>query len=154
MEINNLLENNEVPVIWTTNKIENMDPAYIRRFTMAICFDKPPIEIRQKIWNKYLTKNKITHDQNDTLSLAQKYEVPPSMIAGATRVAYMAKGNLKTVKEHLALMTRALNGGYKKLEEKKVEQKFCPALVNSDLDLNVLTTQLKGLEREISFVGC
>ena len=53
MEINNLLENNEVPVIWTTNKIRRMDPAYIRRFTLAVCFNKPPVEVRQKIWHKY-----------------------------------------------------------------------------------------------------
>ncbi len=153
MEINNLLENNEVPVIWTTNKIEDMDPAYIRRFTLAICFDKPPLEVRQKIWNKCLTENKIAYEKKDTLTLAKKYEVPPSMIAGAALVAHMAKGNLTTVKDHLALMTRALNGGYKKPEETKVQQKFCPTLVHSDLDLNALTTQLKGLKR-LNFSLC
>ncbi len=153
IEINNLLENNEVPVIWTTNKIHHMDPAYIRRFTLAVCFNKPPIEVRQKIWNKYLTENKITCGKEDTLKLAKKYEVPPSMIAGAAQAARMAKGDLNTVKDHLSFMTQALNGGYKKPEENKKEHEFCPALIHADIDLNALTSQLKCLGR-LNFSLC
>ena len=67
MEINNLLENNEVPVIWTTNKIHRMDPAFIRRFTLAVNFGKPPVEIRQKIWTRYLREQKIPFTPTDTL---------------------------------------------------------------------------------------
>lgn len=153
MEINNLLENNEVPVIWTTNRIHRMDPAYIRRFTLAVCFNRPPIEVRQKIWNKYLTENKIACDKGDTLTLAKKYEVPPSMIAGAAQAARMAKGDLNTVKDHLSFMTQALRGGYKKPEETQTEQKFCPQLIHADIDLNTLTTQLKELGR-LNFSLC
>jgi len=153
MEINNLLENNEVPVIWTTNRIHRMDPAYIRRFTLAVCFNRPPIEVRQKIWNKYLTENKIACDKGDTLTLAKKYEVPPSMIAGAAQAARMAKGDLNTVKDHLSFMTQALRGGYKKPEETQTAQKFCPQLIHADIDLNTLTTQLKELGR-LNFSLC
>lgn len=124
VEINNLLENNEVPVIWTTNKIHRMDPAYIRRFTLAVCFDKPPVEMRQKIWNKYLSANKITYTKGDTLALAKKYEVQPSMIAGAAQAARMAKGGLPTVQEHLSFMIQALNGGRKNPEEEKQTSAF------------------------------
>ena len=154
MEINNLLENNEVPIIWTTNKIRLMDPAFIRRFTLAVCFNKPPIEIRQKIWAKYLAENKISCNKNDTLALAKKYEAVPSMIAGAAHAARMVKGGLDTVKEHLSFMTQAMNGGFKKPEEKKQEKpKFFPALINADMDLNALTTQLKELGR-LNFSLC
>ncbi len=153
MEINNLLENNEVPVIWTTNKIHRMDPAYIRRFTLAVCFNKPPVEVRQKIWYKYLTENKIVCDKDDTLKLAKKYEVAPSMIAGAAQAARMAKGDLNTVKDHLAFMTQALNGGYKKPEESNRVENFSPALIHADMDLNALTEQLKGLGR-LNFSLC
>lgn len=153
MEINNLLENNRVPVIWTTNKIHRMDPAYIRRFTLAVCFNKPPVEVRQKIWHKYLTENKIACGKDDTLKLAKKYEVAPSMIAGAAQAARMAKGDLNTVKDHLAFMTQALNGGYKKPEESNRVENFSPALIHADMDLNALTEQLKGLGR-LNFSLC
>ena len=153
MEINNLLENNKVPVIWTTNKIHLMDPAYIRRFTLAVCFNKPPLEVRQKIWSKYLTENKIPCTANDTRLLAKKYEAVPSMIAGAAQAARMTKGGLNTVKEHLSFMTQAMHGGYKKPEETKKEEKFFPSLIHADMDLNALTAQLKGLGR-LNFSLC
>ncbi len=153
MEINNLLENNEVPVIWTTNKIHRMDPAFIRRFTLAVCFNKPPVEVRQKIWHKYLSENKITCGKEDTLKLAKKYEVPPSMIAGATHAAHMAKGDLNTVKEHLSFMTQALNGGYKKPEENTENAEFETALINADMNLDLLTQQIKRLGR-LNFSLC
>ncbi len=153
MEINNLLENNEVPVIWTTNKIHRMDPAFIRRFTLAVCFNKPPMEVRQKIWNKYLTENKISCGKEDTLKLAKKYEVPPSMIAGAAQAAHMAKGDLNTVKEHLSFMTQALNGGYKKPEENTEAAEFETALINADMNLDLLTQQIKRLGR-LNFSLC
>ena len=142
MEINNLLENNEVPVIWTTNKIHRMDPAFIRRFTLPVCFNKPPVEVRQKIWHKYLTENKIVCGKEDSLKLAKKYEVPPSMIAGATHATHMAKGDLNTVKDHLSFMTQALNGGYKKPEENTENPEFETALVNADINLDILTEQI------------
>ena len=154
MEINNLLETNSVPVIWTTNKIRLMDPAFVRRFTLAVCFNKPPIEIRQKIWAKYLAENKISCNKNEVLLLAKKYEAVPSMISGAARAARMVKGGLDTVKEHLSFMTQAMNGGFKKPKEKKQEKpKFFPALINADMDLNALTTQLKELGR-LNFSLC
>ncbi len=153
IEINNLLENNEVPVIWTTNKIHRMDPAYIRRFTLAVCFDKPPVEVRQKIWNKYLSVNKIACTKDDTFALAKKYEVPPSMIARAAQAARMAKGGLDTVKDHLSFMTQALNGGCKQPEEKETNLKFYPALIHADMDLQVLTAQLTNLGR-LNFSLC
>ena len=153
VEINNLLENNEVPVIWTTNKIHRMDPAYIRRFTLAVCFDKPPVEMRQKIWNKYLSANKITYTKGDTLALAKKYEVQPSMIAGAAQAARMAKGGLPTVQEHLSFMIQALNGGRKNPEEEKTNIRFYPALIHADMDLQTLTTQLTRLGR-LNFSLC
>lgn len=153
VEINNLLENNEVPVIWTTNKIHRMDPAYIRRFTLAVCFDKPPVEMRQKIWNKYLSANKITYTKGDTLALAKKYEVQPSMIAGAAQAARMDKGGLPTVQEHLSFMIQALNGGRKNPEEEKTNIRFYPALIHADMDLQALTTQLTRLGR-LNFSLC
>ncbi|MBR1981047.1 AAA family ATPase [Candidatus Proelusimicrobium excrementi] len=153
IEINNLLENNEVPVIWTTNKIHHMDPAYIRRFTLAVCFNKPPVEVRQKIWNKYLNENKITCDKGDTLTLAKKYEVPPSMIAGAAQVARMAKGDFNTVKEHLSYMIQALRGGYKKPEDSTNKQEFETALINADMNLDLLTQRIKHLGR-LNFSLC
>ena len=153
MEINNLLENNDVPVIWTTNKIRCMDPAFIRRFTLAVCFNQPPVQVRQKIWHKYLTENKIKCAEEDTFMLAKKYQVSPSMISGAAQAARMAKGDLNTVKDHLSFMTQALRGGYKKPEEKTICQEFEPELLNTDINLDLLTQQIANLGK-LNFSLC
>ena len=50
-------------------------------------------------------------------------------------------------------MTQALNGGYKKPEEARKTESFCPALIHADMDLNALTEQLKGLGR-LNFSLC
>ncbi|MBR4508739.1 MAG: ATP-binding protein [Elusimicrobiaceae bacterium] len=153
VQLNRLLEENPCPVIWCTNHIEFMDRAFVRRFTLAINFKTPPVEIRQKIWNKYLKQNKISAKEGEVLSLAKDYIIPPSMIAGAASAAKMIKGNIKNVKEHIDIMQQALNNGYKKPAEKKRKTDFCPALLNTDLDLEQLKNQLVGLGK-LNFSLC
>lgn len=153
VEINRLLENNACPVIWTTNSIRAIDPAFVRRFTLAVHFDKPSLLLRQKMWKGYLTKNKLPATPQITKTLAKEFEVAPALIAGASRAARLVKGDISTVKKHLSLMTQALNGGYKKPIEVHKKENFCPALINADMDLNALTEQLKGLGR-LNFSLC
>ena len=38
--INRMLEENAIPVIWTTNNIESMDKAFLRRFTYSVKFEE------------------------------------------------------------------------------------------------------------------
>lgn len=153
VQLNRLLEENPCPVIWTTNNIEDMDRAFVRRFTLAIHFKTPPVEIREKIWNKYLKQNKITAKSEEVLSLAKDYIIPPSIIAGATQAAKMIKGDINTVKQHIDIMQQALHNGYKMPEKKKITTDFCPTLLNTDLDLEKLKNQLVNLGK-LNFSLC
>ena len=145
VEINRLLENNPCPVIWTTNHIERMDPAFIRRFTLAIHFEEPPVNIRQKIWRAQLKSYQLPCSYKDTLALAKDFPVPPAMITGAARAASMVKGDLGTVRQHLEIMTQALRGGRKVSVEEQKHKAFNSALINADTDLALLTQQIKKL---------
>lgn len=153
VQLNRLLEENPCPIIWTTNNIEDMDRAFVRRFTLAIHFKTPPVEIREKIWNKYLKQNKISAKNNQVLSLAKDYIIPPSMIAGATQAAKMIKGDINDVKQHIDIMQQALHNGYKMPEKKKIKIDFCPSLLNTDLDLEKLKNQLKNMNK-LNFSLC
>ncbi len=153
VEINRLLEENTVPVIWTTNNIREMDRAFIRRFTLAIHFKTPPLEVREKIWNKYLKENKIISEPSEVVSLAKSYFVPPSMIAASTEVAKMINGDINTVKEHIEIMRQAMNNGLKIPLKKQEEIAFCPKLLNTDLDLEKLKNQLVHLGK-LNFSLC
>ena len=143
VEINRLLETNSTPVIWTTNHIERMDPAFIRRFTLAVHFEEPPIKIRQKIWRSQLKAHQLACSSREALSLAKDFSVPPAMIAGAARAASLVKGDLSTVRRHLEIMAQALQGGCKLPEEEKAPQAFQVSLINADTDLAALTRQIK-----------
>ena len=151
VEINRLLENNEVPVIWTTNRIERMEPAFIRRFSLAIYFKKPPVEVQRKIWQKHLKENSLPHSYRQTLALAKEFSVPPSMISGAAKAARIVNGDLATVRNHIEIMQQALNHGFKTKDTKK--EKFNPFLINADTDLAGLSEQLKNLGR-LNFSLC
>lgn len=157
VEINRLLEKNEVPVIWTTNRIDRMDPAFIRRFSLAIYFKKPPVDVQRKIWQKHLKENSLPHSYRQTMALVKEFSVPPSMISGAAKAAHMVNGDLDTVRNHIEIMQQALNHGFKrkkKEETKEVKnEKFNPLLINADTDLAALSEQLKKLGR-LNFSLC
>jgi len=153
VEINRLLETNKCPVIWTTNNISSMDPAFVRRFTLAIHFQKPPKEVRQQMWKKFLRENHIQASQKETALLAEKYDVAPALIAGSARVARLVKGNLDTVKTHVEIMSKALCGGRKPLFNVPEKQLFEPRLIHADTDLALLTERLKKLGR-LNFSLC
>lgn len=147
VEINRLLEQNICPVIWTTNNITQMDPAFIRRFTLALYFERPPVSVRRKIWDKYLKAYHLPHSSRQTMALAKEFSVPPSLIAGAARATGMVKGDLDTVRRHIHIMAKALQGGQKMDIAQIKREPFNPTLIHTDLDLTRLTRQLEGLER-------
>ena len=145
VEINRLLENNACPVIWTTNNIREIDPAFIRRFTLAVCFERPGIALRQQLWKNYLAENEVAVTAKDIRSLASAFEIPPALIAGASRAARLTKGNMSAVKTHVEIMTQALHGGHKQTPKTEAQIQFYPQLIQADADLPALTAQLKTL---------
>ena len=47
--VNQMLEGNPVPTFWVTNRLESMDPAYVRRFDYVLEIDMPPRSVRQRL---------------------------------------------------------------------------------------------------------
>lgn len=153
VEINRLLENNGCPVIWTTNHINRMDPAFVRRFTLAIYFDCPPVSVRQQMWRKQLKAYRLPHTPAQTLALAKEFTIPPAMIQSAARAACLAKGGLDTVRQHVRLMMQALQGGREYAEETKTAEDFNPLLIQADVNLQDLAQRIKKLGR-LNFSLC
>jgi len=52
--MNHLLEDNPVPTFWLSNKIDQIDTAYIRRFDLVIEMPKPSRTLRKKLLGQYL----------------------------------------------------------------------------------------------------
>ncbi len=47
--MNQLLECNRQPVVWISNRVSHLDPAYLRRFTFCLEVPRPPLALRREI---------------------------------------------------------------------------------------------------------
>ena len=82
--INRVLENNPVPAIWITNRISQIDPAYLRRFDWAIEFSTPPKEARRRIAEKHLPGDLVGPAFLDRV--AECKEITPGQVEKAAKV--------------------------------------------------------------------
>lgn len=79
------LENFDGILFATSNLVNNLDPAFERRFLFKIKFDKPSIENSAKIW-----KNKLpTITEKEALYLANNYEFSGGEMANIARKCIM-----------------------------------------------------------------
>ena len=79
--LNHLLESTAVPIIWTTNDIYGVDPAFLRRMTYCIEFKALSEDKRLNIWKRVLKKNNFKVSKEKIEELNRNYEVPASLIA-------------------------------------------------------------------------
>jgi SpoVK/Ycf46/Vps4 family AAA+-type ATPase len=89
--INSLLESNAHPVIWISNEVSHLDPAYLRRFTLCIEFPRTPYSLRHKIAQTNLAGIGCTPETID--AVARDERTSPALLAAATRFAILAQGS-------------------------------------------------------------
>lgn len=87
--MNHTLETNPVPVIWVSNTISQIDPAYLRRFSYHMEVRKPPFRVRHRIAEKYLHTTSVSRDFIQ--QVAQKSALTPALIESAARVVSLSK---------------------------------------------------------------
>ncbi len=86
--MNNLLESNRCPVIWISNQIGHMDPAYLRRFTYCLEMPAAPRSLRRAIAGEYLRPLSCSEALMDSVSAHP--QVTPALLASAARFARIA----------------------------------------------------------------
>ena len=142
--INRSLETNEVPTIWITNNIFDMDEAVVRRFSLAIEIGIPTEDVRAKIIKKY-SENLI--DNKLIKKLAKNDFIAPALISNASVVV----SNLNTKDKNKAF-ERVINNtlkaqGYEEIRDYNprddLPSSYDPNFVNSDCDLNELMQGIK-----------
>ena len=142
--LNRILENNSVPVIWTTNNIYDVDPAFLRRMTYAIEFEKLSEENRLEIWKKVLKKNNLKVRESKLEELNKSYDIPPSLIANAVQSTKMIDGNENDFEDFIEnvaqIVTKKKNVKIKKSFEAK---NYDINLVNTNIDMSNLTEKIK-----------
>lgn len=81
--VTDLLETNKVPAIWISNAIEQIDPAYLRRYGYHVEFRTPPKAVRRRIAQRHLGALALPADVVE--SVAEFASVSPAQIATAAR---------------------------------------------------------------------
>jgi SpoVK/Ycf46/Vps4 family AAA+-type ATPase len=107
--INSLLESNTHPVIWISNQVSHLDPAYLRRFSFCIEFPRTPYSLRYKIAQSTLAGVGCTPETIG--AVARDERASPALLAAAAQFADLAQGSGlgpdSAVKAHLEEHFRA-----------------------------------------------
>lgn len=147
-EINNILENNKTPIIWTTNSLTCMESSFLRRFTYTLNVDQLPRNTFKNIIKKLENNIKINlPEQFEDLLL----EYMPSV--GITKkllnnYKISQSKDFKDFEEDLLNSLKSQNHGesVKKIKIKR-PVKFDANLLNTSDDLIEFTQNIKALNR-------
>lgn len=143
--LNKILETTPVPVIWTTNNIYDVDPAFLRRMTYSIEFEKLTDVAKFNIWNKALKKNNFKIKKSKIKELAESYDIPPSLITNAIETTKLINGSEDDFNDIVEKSARLVT---KKKSVKKKNKEFSRnnyniELVNTDISMEELTENIK-----------
>ena len=86
--VNQILENNPVPTIWVTNRIEQIDPAFRRRFAYHLELKSPPPGAREQLIRK--TLDGVNVSDVFVAKLTERKGLTPAQIRTAVRFADLA----------------------------------------------------------------
>jgi SpoVK/Ycf46/Vps4 family AAA+-type ATPase len=91
--VNQILESNPVPTIWVTNRIEQIDPAFRRRFAYHLELKSPPPGARGQLVRK--TLDGVAVSDAFVAKLTERKGLTPAQIRTAVRFADLAHAGEK-----------------------------------------------------------
>ncbi len=143
--VNQILEANAVPTIWVTNRIEQIDPAFRRRFAYHLELKSPPPGAREQLVRK--TLDGVSVSDGFVAKLTERKGLTPAQIRTAVRFADLAqtagKDTEKSAEDTTAyekLIERQLKNSDEALGNKAADNKGRKQVTTYDLEmLNVET---------------
>ncbi|MCF6200331.1 MAG: ATP-binding protein [Hyphomicrobiaceae bacterium] len=138
--LNRILENNPVPVLWTSNHIGEVDPAVLRRMTLAIELKQPPASQRAHILRRLDQRIKVGLNDEDIEQLSRQIDATPAVLENALKAAKFSGGGRAAVERAASGIVRAISGNRTKKATSLPE--FDPRLTRAKPDLNGLTDRL------------
>lgn len=107
--VNRMLENNAVPVIWTTNAIGNVDDAILRRMSYVLKLDYPSRKARQRIAETICNDEKVVFSR-EIGELVESAVETTTILRNAARASRLA-GNDGHVEQAALALVKTLRGG-------------------------------------------
>lgn len=141
--VNQILETNPVPVIWVTNRIEQIDPAFRRRFQYHMLLKSPPPGARESLVSRALAGAAV--GEGFAARLAERRGLTPAQIRTAVRFAKLAQpldlAPEAAASAFEALIERQLANADKALGTQHGERG--PRTVVTQYDLSLLNVECK-----------
>ncbi len=144
VHVNRLLEENTLPVLWTCNEVESIDPAVLRRMTLAIEVKTPSQPVRARIWRRVLADTALELDEPAVQRLSRRHEAPPAVAANAVRAAALAGGGEREIEQAISGVLQLLHIYPRPLESDGCD--FDLRMVNCDEDLEGLAERLSRID--------
>jgi hypothetical protein len=131
--VNQILETNPVPVIWVTNRIEQIDPAFRRRFQYHLRLLSPPPGAREGLVARALAGAAV--GEGFAARLAGRRGLTPAQIRTAVRFASLARSGPADPPAFEALIERQLANADQALGQGPTEKAPRPVVTAYDLGL-------------------
>ncbi len=133
--VNQILETNPVPVIWVTNRIEQIDPAFRRRFQYHLLLKSPPPGAREGLVTRALAGAPVS--EGFAARLAERRGLTPAQIRTAVRFARLATkpDEATEAAAYEALIQRQLGNADRALGTAGQERGARPVVTQYDLSL-------------------
>lgn len=142
--LNHLLETNPVPTVWVSNAIYQIDKAYLRRFDFSVEIGVQPLDVRNRILNKYLGPLQISDATVE--HYAQQTWLSPAQIERAAHVLAVSNTPIHQREHNLNLIlgnSMKLLNQLDKVTNTRLGDAFALDYVNADQDLVALVSILK-----------
>ncbi|MFV0575910.1 MAG: AAA family ATPase [Vibrio sp.] len=149
--MNNALETNPVPTIWVSNS-NQLDPAYMRRYSLVLHLDTPPYESRMKVLKKAtqgLVSKKVLEQ------MLKSEDITPAIATNTAKsinmmLAERADDPTRKEKEQLfiSVLNQTLKASLKQeltITETQADKglKYDPTYLNPSMDLSHLVERLQ-----------
>ncbi|RCW66842.1 ATP-binding protein [Pseudorhodoferax soli] len=128
--VNQILETNPVPTLWVTNRIEQIDPAFRRRFAYHLELKSPPPGAREGLVRK--TLEGVAVSDAFVAKLTERKGLTPAQIRTAVRFAGLARVDEAATEQ---LIERQLRNADKALGRHSEERAGIPAATTYDLEM-------------------
>ena len=132
--VNQILETNPVPVIWVTNRIEQIDPAFRRRFQYHLELKSPPPGAREALVTRALRG--VAVSDGFAARLAERKGLTPAQVRTAVKFARLAGDDTAPLAEQVeALIERQIGNADKALGNTSKERGARRVVTSYDLGL-------------------
>jgi SpoVK/Ycf46/Vps4 family AAA+-type ATPase len=134
--VNQILETNPVPVIWVTNRIEQIDPAFRRRFQYHLELKSPPPGAREALVVKAL--DGVGASREFISRLAERRALTPAQVRTAVKFAKLAADDLSgpgmeaLIERQLGNADKALGSQHQQRAARQVVTQYDLGLVNTE----------------------